>query len=260
VTGMLLVTAAALLLWPGRRGAVRLPDRVPGRGRPTGRWSTGPPTVLVAAVAAGAGAAVSTPLVAALAGAGAAAGMHVRAGRRATARVDAGLRGLADGLGALAADLRSGRSLEVAAAAAEHACGDAEAGRSLVRAVRTPEAPLPEAPGELGDALGRIAAATRLSIRTGCSLAAVVTAVEDDLRARVRHRAELRAATAGPRASAAVLAGLPLLGLLMGSGVGADPWRILTTTGAGQALLVGGVALEAAGLAWSHRLVERALR
>ena len=53
---------------------------------------------------------------------------------------------------------------------------------------------------------------------------------------------------------------LPVLGLLMGSGVGADPWRVLTTTGTGQVLLVGGVALEAAGLVWSHRLVERALR
>jgi tight adherence protein B len=88
----------------------------------------------------------------------------------------------------------------------------------------------------------------------------VATAVEDDLRARVRHRAELRAATAGPRASAAVLAGLPVLGLLMGSGVGADPWHVLTTTGTGQVLLVAGVALEAAGLVWSRRLVLRALR
>ena len=123
--------------------------------------------------------------------------------------------------------------------------GTRTAGRSLVRAVRTPEAAPAEAPGEIGDALARIAAATRLSTRTGCSLAAVATAVEDDLRARARHRAELRAATAGPRASAVVLAGLPVLGLLMGSGVGADPWRVLTTTAAGQALLVGGVALEA---------------
>jgi len=260
VTAVLLVTATALLLWPGRRAAVRLSDRVPGRGRPLSGGAAAPPTALAAVLAAAVGAAVSTPLVAVLAAGGAWGGARAWARRRATARVDAGLRGLADGLGALAADLRSGRSLTEAAAAAEHACGDARTGRSLARAVRTPEVPDPEAPGEIGDALTRIAAATRLSTRTGCSLAAVATAVEDDLRARARHRAELRAATAGPRASAVVLAGLPVLGLLMGSGVGADPWRILTTTGAGQALLVGGVALEAAGLTWSHRLVERALR
>jgi tight adherence protein B len=259
VTGALLAAAAALLAWPGRRAAVRLPDRAPVRDRP-GSWTTGTPTAVVAVLAAGAGAVVSTPLVAALAATGAVAGLRLWAGRTATARIDAGLRGLADGLGALVAELRSGRSLVEAASAAEDACADAGAGRALHQAVRTPDVPLPEVPGELAEALDRIAAATRLSTRTGCSLAAVAAAVEDDLRARARHRTELRAATAGPRASAAVLAGLPLLGLLMGSGVGADPWRILTTTGAGQALLVGGVALEAAGLAWSHRLVERALR
>jgi tight adherence protein B len=111
-----------------------------------------------------------------------------------------------------------------------------------------------------GDALRRISAAVRLSVRTGCSLAAVLGAVEDDLRARRRSRQELRAATAGPDASATVLAGLPALGLAMGSGVGADPWHVLTATGTGQVLLVAGVALELAGLAWARRLVRRALR
>ncbi|WP_255362447.1 type II secretion system F family protein [Blastococcus aurantiacus] len=257
---MLLLAGAALLLWPGRRAVVRLAERAAGPEVPGGGPATGAPVVLAAVLAAAVGAMLSTPLVAVLAAAVAAAGVRGWTGRRAAAQVDARLRGLADGLGALAADLRSGRSMAAAAAAAEQACGDPRAGLWLVRALRTPEAPPDEAPGEIVDTLTRIAAATRLSTRTGCSLAAVATAVEDDLRARARHRAELRSATAGPRASAAVLAGLPLLGLLMGSGVGADPWRVLTTTGAGQALLVGGVALEAAGLVWSHRLVERALR
>jgi tight adherence protein B len=260
VTAALLLAAAALLLWPDRRAVIRLPGSVTGRGLPVVGGAAGTPVVLAAVLAAAVGALLSTPLVAALAAAGAAAGVRAWSRRGATAQVDASLRGLADGLGALAADLRSGRSLVDAAAAAEQACGDPRAGRSLVRAVRTPEVAPAEAPGEIADALARIAAATGLSTRTGCSLAAVATAVEDDLRARARHRAEMRAATAGPRASAVVLAGLPVLGLLMGSGVGADPWRILTATGAGQALLVGGVALEAAGLAWSRRLVERALR
>jgi tight adherence protein B len=84
----------------------------------------------------------------------------------------------------------------------------------------------------------------------------VAGAVEDDLRARRRHRLELRSAVAAPRASAMLLAGLPVLGLAMGSGVGADPWEVLTT-GSGQLLLVVGVALEVAGIAWSGRLVRR---
>ena len=260
MTAVLLVAAAALLIWPSRRAVVRLPGPPTRPGWSPGGGAAGTPVVLGAVLAAAVCASFSTPLVAALAAAGAATGVRAAARRRATAQMEAGLRGLADGLGALAADLRSGRSLAAASGAAEQACGDPRTGRSLIRAVQTPEAPPAEAPGEVADALARIAAAARLSTRTGCSLAAVATAVEDDLRARARHRAEMRAATAGPRASAVVLAGLPVLGLLMGSGVGADPWRILTATGAGQALLVGGVALEAAGLAWSRRLVERALR
>ena len=46
----------------------------------------------------------------------------------------------------------------------------------------------------------------------------------------------------------------------MGSGVGADPWAVLTTTGTGQVLLVLGACLEGAGLAWTSRLVRRAAR
>ncbi len=253
-----LLAAAALALWPSQRPVDRLLPATAGSPGPPGAGRS--PTALAALLAAGVGAVLSTPLVAVLAGAGAAAAVRARAARRVSACGEEALRGLADGLGALAADLRSGRSLEDAAVAAQHASGDAGTGRLLAGVVRAPDAPAPGVSGELGDALARIAAATRLSRRTGCSLAAVATAVEDDLRARARHRAELRTATAGPRASAAVLAGLPLLGLLMGSGVGADPWRVLTTTGVGQALLVGGVALEAAGLAWSARLLRRALQ
>ena len=78
--------------------------------------------------------------------------------------------------------------------------------------------------------------------------------------ALAHHRRELRAATAAPRAGGMLLAGLPLLGLAMGSGIGADPWRVLTTTGTGQVLLVTGAAFELAGLAWSRRLVQRVLR
>jgi tight adherence protein B len=42
--------------------------------------------------------------------------------------------------------------------------------------------------------------------------------------------------------------------------VGADPWAVLTTTATGQVLLVAGVTLELAGVLWSRRLLDRALR
>jgi tight adherence protein B len=171
------------------------------------------------------------------------------------------LQSLTEGLGALAADLRSGRSLSAAVDAAVAACADPETSAALARALRAPDSPVPpRQDAELAAALDRISAGVLLSARTGCSLAAVTAAVEDDLRARHRLRQELRTATAGPRASAMLLAALPVLGLAMGGGVGADPWRVLTSTGTGQVLFVAGVTLELAGLSWSGRLVRRALR
>ena len=258
-----LLSAAALVVWPdvgvvrrARLVAVVGHGAAPRRGLPDVRI---PP--FAAAVAALAGAVLSTPLVAVLAGAAAFLGARTWLVSRTARGSDGRLRSLADGLGALAAELRSGRSLDAATAAAVAACADSEAGPALACAIRAPAAaPAGHEDPVLGEALGRIAAAVRLSGRTGCSLAAVAGAVEDDLRARHRQRLELRAATAAPRASAALLAGLPLVGLAMGSGVGADPWGVLTGTAVGQVLLVAGVALEAAGLAWSARLIARALR
>ncbi|MGY1744172.1 type II secretion system F family protein [Blastococcus sp. SYSU D00695] len=257
----LLLLAAALLLWPAGRGVPRPGDR--GWGAGPERWRSRLPVPAVAALLAGLGAGiVSTPLVAALAAAvaGGAAVARQRA-RRAGAEEDR-VAALAEALGALVAELRSGRPLDDAAVAAGAGCGDPAAAEVLLRAVRAPGS-LPVAGAGAGvwdAAVARLAAAVRLSLRTGCSLAAVAAAVEDDLRARRRHRLELRSALAGPRASAGLLAGLPLLALLMGGGVGADPWAVLTTTGTGQVLLVLGVGLEAAGLAWTGRLVRRVAR
>ena len=262
MTAALLSGVLALLLWPGQRAVRRgRLDLVAARpGRPDGmRLADDVPIPVVAGLASGAVAAVlSTSLVAVLAGVAACAVARTWAAAQRDRRTDARLLALTEGLGALAADLRSGRSVEAATASAVAACADEDTGRALARAIRAPGA-LP-AEGELRKALDRISAGVLLSSRTGCSLAAVVTAVEDDLRARHRQRLELRSATAAPRASALLLAGLPVLGLVMGSGVGADPWAVLTTTGTGQVLLIAGVTLEFAGVGWSRRLIQRALR
>ena len=262
MTGGLLLLAGALLLWPGPAALRRQRWRSVVRSADAGlRPALGVPLPAVAATAAGAVAALlSTPLVAALAGGCAALAARAEQRRRAGAQEEARLAALVEALTALGAELRSGRSLDEATRAAVAACADDDSGRALARAVRSPEEGAGDDIGELGRALGRVAAAARLSARTGCSLAAVVGAVEDDLRARSRQRLELRSATAGSQASAALLAGLPVLGLVMGGGVGADPWRVLTTTPTGQVLLVAGVGLEVAGLAWSARLVRRAVR
>lgn len=258
MTGALLAVAAALLVWPG-----------PGRpvARLVGPRARRPPDLLrrlagspwAAAAAAGAATAVlSTPLVAVLAAACAALGSRALTGRRRAAAADARLLRLADALGVLAAEVRAGRSLPDAAASAAAACPDRELAGELTRSLRARAAAGPAAPTAGPELIG-IASALELSLRTGCSPAAVATALEDDLRTRYRQRLELRTATAGPRASAALLAGLPALGLAMGGGIGADPWRVLTTTGAGHVLLVAGVLLDVAGVAWAGRLTRRAV-
>lgn len=263
MTGALLAAALAVLLWPDpravRRARLRPVGPATGTARPGSR--TVPLPAMVGLAAAAAGALVSTPLVAGLSALGGVVGARSWAARQQTRRAEDRLRSLTEGLGALGAELRSGRAFDAATDAAVAACADEECGAALAGALRAPGVPAPSLhDAELAAALGRISTAVLLSARTGCSLAAVVAAVEDDLRARHRMRLELRTTTAGPRASAMVLAGLPLLGLAMGNGVGADPWRVLTTTGTGQVLLVAGVALELAGLSWSAQLVRRAVR
>jgi tight adherence protein B len=251
VTGTVLAAAAALLLWPAPVSRVR---RVrPGAGTPAWEVLPGSRRLLplaAASLAAGVAAVLSTPLVAVLAGGCAALGARsVRAARRRT-RDDADLLGLAEGLGVLGAELSAGRPVGVATRTAAASCREGRAATLLSTALREDVGPAG------GPVLDRIRAAVRLSGTTGCSLTVVLAAVEDDLRARHRRRLDLRTATAGPRAAAVLLAGLPLLGLAMGSGVGAHPWSVLTTTAAGQVALVAGVLLEVAGVAWVGRLLR----
>lgn len=264
----LLLTAAAVLVWPGARTGIRRVGVERG-GRPLGRELRTvvdgiPPAALAGIAGASIGAVLSTGLVAALAGTCCAVAGHAWSAGRRRQREEAAVAGLADGLAAFGAELRAGRSPDDAARLAAAATGRPHGGRALMRAVGqavpAPGPPPPLPVGPFPGALARISVAAALSRRTGCSLATVIGAVEDDLRTRQGHERELRSLTAGPRASVALLAGLPLLGLAMGGGVGADPWHVLTATGAGHLLLVLGTGLELTGIAWSARLTARALR
>ena len=262
-----LLTAAALLLWPeaGTRTRHRL-GGTPARatlGRELATVLRGIPEGALAGVAGAAAVAlVSTALVAALAGTCCAVAGRAWSAGRLRLRDEADVAGLADGLAAFGAELRAGRAPDDAARLAAAASGRPRSARALIQAVgRSEPGPAPpSAAGPCAEALSRIASAAALSRRTGCSLATVIGAVEDDLRARHGHRRELRSLIAGPRASVVLLAGLPVLGLAMGSGVGADPWGVLTTTRTGQLLLILGVGLELIGIAWTARLTARAVR
>lgn len=110
------------------------------------------------------------------------------------------------------------------------------------------------------DPLARAGRAWALAERHGVALAELLDAVRRDLEHRVAFAREVEAKLAGPRATAAVLAGLPLLGLLLGEVSGATPLAVLTGGLFGQAVLVLGVALLCAGVLWTVRLTESVVR
>ncbi|WP_432928725.1 type II secretion system F family protein [Microbispora sp. CA-135349] len=117
---------------------------------------------------------------------------------------------------------------------------------------------LSAAPARGGEGLVRLAACWRVSVTVGGGLTALVERVCASLREEQAHREEVTAQLSGPRATARMLAGLPVLGLLMGAGLGMNPLAFLLGGPAGLACLVVGLALDAAGVWWTHRLVTRA--
>ncbi|WP_169949958.1 type II secretion system F family protein [Microbispora sp. H11081] len=114
------------------------------------------------------------------------------------------------------------------------------------------------APARGGEGLVRLAACWRVSVAVGGGLTALVDRVCVSLREAQAHREEVAAQLSGPRATARMLAGLPVLGLLMAAGLGMNPLAFLLGGPAGFACLVVGLALDAAGVWWTHRLVIRA--
>jgi tight adherence protein B len=165
--------------------------------------------------------------------------------------------------GALAGEVRAGRQPgEALLRAARDAGGLGEAQAVVLAAARfggdVPGALTDAARQSGADGLVGLAACWRVAVDRGAGLAAGLDRLEGALRAERDQRADLRAQLAGSRSTAAMLAGLPVLGLLLGTALGADPLHVLLHTGPGLGcLLVGGV-LEGAGLWWALRIVRGA--
>jgi tight adherence protein B len=247
---------------------LRLPHGL-GRGRPE------PPPLELLLLPLGLLAAWPThsPLVAA-----AAAGAVVpvirlrRRHRRARAR-DQRQQAVVGLCAALAGELRTGATPQQAAelVAAEltdpgpaGALPGALDGTVLLAAVgyggSVPEAfrAMAESPGAEGAA--GIAACWQVASSTGAGLAAGLDRVAEGLRAERALHETVRAELAGPRSTAALLAALPVFGLLLGAGLGADPLRVLLHTPSGLACLLLGGLLEAAGIAWTASIARGAER
>ncbi|MEU0946433.1 type II secretion system F family protein [Streptomyces canus] len=111
----------------------------------------------------------------------------------------------------------------------------------------------PGAEGLLG-----LAACWRVAVDQGAGLAAGLERLEGALRAERDQRADLRAQLAGARSTAWMLAALPVLGLGLGTALGADPLRVLLHTGSGLGCLLVGGLLEGVGMWWATRIVRGA--
>ena len=101
----------------------------------------------------------------------------------------------------------------------------------------------------------RLAVCWQLAHEHGLAIATVMQTAQHDIAERRRFGSRVEAGLAGARATAAILAGLPLLGLLLGQALGADPVAFLLSGGAGGWLLLIGSALICAGLLWSDTII-----
>lgn len=158
---------------------------------------------------------------------------------------------------AVGAELAAGAAWDTALVRA------ADDGSELVlplRAAPSPQAALRRVsmlPGAEG--LAALAAVGDLSLQTGASASTLAERVAQVLRAEERARRAVDVELSAALATARLLAALPVVGLLMGVSLGADPVAVLLFSSAGRACLLVAVVLELAGIGWCRRIRRVAL-
>lgn len=234
-------SAAALALWllvPSAPFADASWQRCP--------WIAAAPAVVVLALVPGAWIAPGVVLGAALGG-----GVVLWRRRAAARAAEDNAARMAEVCDLLAAELAAGRPTETAL---DEAAGAWPAIRPVAEVCRlggdvsAAFEEVARTPGAGG--LRLLAAAWTVSRRTGGGLASATRRVAESVRREQATRRVVAGELASARATARLVAGLPVVALLMGSGAGADPWAFLFRTPFGLACLASGLAVGFLGLWW----------
>ncbi|NKY50185.1 hypothetical protein HGA08_08190 [Nocardia vermiculata] len=256
----LLCGAVALFVLPTRSGRARLRSL-------TGDFSVARKVVHPWIIRSGTVSAVAATVVLGPGVAGAAALLlttfAVRARhRRRERRHENECRKLLEGLEVVIGELRTGTHPSAAAAVAASEIGGDTGAAFAASAARarlggSAAAGLRHRICVIGTELDRVADVWAVAERHGVALADLLTAARADLAGRLRFRDRTAATLAGARAGAAVLAGLPLLGIGLGQLMGAHPVQVLVGPGIGAIVLPLGTGLAGAGLLWADAITRR---
>jgi tight adherence protein B len=255
-----LLLSLALVVFPSSpRHRLAPPARVSRRVM-VGARGAGCITACAVVVAA---TALPATTVLALASVGATAGLRYRRRRRIQGAIDEG-RTLESALDVLVGELRVGaHPVRAFCVAAEETVGAvalslrAVAARARLGADVTAGLRAAAQSSALPAHWDRLAVCWQLASDHGLAIAALMRAAQRDIAERQRFSARVSSSMAGARATAAILAGLPVLGVLLGQLIGARPLSFLLGGHVGGWLLVVGSTLACIGLLWSDRITDR---
>ncbi len=104
----------------------------------------------------------------------------------------------------------------------------------------------------------RASACWEVAEHAGSGLADGLSCVAESLQHEREIAAEIEGQLAGPKATVRLLVTLPVLALIVGESLGAQPVAVLLTTQYGWLCLGAGLLLAGAGWQWVNRQVQTA--
>lgn len=263
MSAVLAATGLAVLLWPRSRSQVRARSLITSKSRRPGRVLS-PARIgfvsapLAALLFAGVWAAIAAGMASAMAN-------TLLTSRRRDDESAAEQGRLLAALEVMIAELRVGAHPAHACRQAADDCSGSAATAEMLQMMAGRAAlggdvagGIEATGGRQQESWQRVAVAWRTAEEYGLPMAELLASVRADLLARHRFRERTKAALAGAKATALVLALLPLLGIGLGQAMGAKPFAVLLGGGLGGMLLVIGVGLVCAGLLWSRHIVDKA--